>query len=83
MRIVDITAQEKEARFAKKATKDFDKNQTHFTFADGDPEAGKLLAIRWNPYTVLVIKLDPEHEPACYSIYPTLDHDLPKLTPKW
>ena len=83
MRIVDVEGQEKEAQFAETAMKNFDKHPEKFTFAEEDPAAGELLAIRWNPHTVLVVKLAKKHEPACYSVYPTLDHDFPKLTPKW
>ena len=81
MRIVNIEEEKKQADFALRAAKAMKDNPRLYTFADSDPTPGKLLAIRWNPYTVLVIKLDESHVP---SLYPTQDanmikSDLPPL----
>ena len=79
MRIVYPEQEAKDYEFAKRAILYFSQNNKAFTYADSDPTAGELLAIRWNPYTVLVVRLCEDFDPACYSVHPTLSHDLPKL----
>jgi len=79
MRIVSITASKKEQDFAQKAVEYMSTHPSSYTYADGYPKAGELLAIRWNPFTVLVIMLDEVHEPACYRTYDFIRKDLPPL----
>ena len=75
MRIVNIEKEVAQANFALRAAKAMQDNPRLYTFADSDPTPGELLAIRWNPYTVLVIKLDEAHIP---SLYPTQDANMIK-----
>ena len=82
MRIVSIESDKQEIEFARKATEYFQKNSWSYTYVDGNPKPGELFAIRWNPYTVLIIKLDDTHDPACYSTNSFIGCDLPKLEPK-
>jgi hypothetical protein len=81
MRIVNIDEDAQQAAFAKLAAEAMSQNPRLYTFAEGDPSPGELFAIRWNPFTVLVLKLDDEHIPA---LYPTQNAnmimaDLPPL----
>lgn len=82
MRIVSIKADQGEAKFAEEATRYFESDPSNYTYTKSDPEPGEYLAIRWNSYTVLVVKLDPDHDPGLYSTYPFINDDLPRLTPK-
>ncbi len=83
MRVIDRAKTEKSHAFAEKAAAHFQANAWAFTFADGDPVQGELFAIRWNPYTVLVVELSADFEPECHSIYQLgLHTDLPRLCPK-
>lgn len=79
MRIVSITDTKEELEFARKAVESMAANERHYTFAEGGPLPGKLFAIRWNPFTVLVVKLDEMHEPACYPVRAFIGKDLPPL----
>lgn len=79
MRIVSITDTKEEMEFAHCAAEHMAENPRLYTFANGDPQPGKLFAIRWNPFTVLVVKLDEMHEPACYPVGSFIGKDLPPL----
>jgi len=79
MRVVSITNQVHEAAFAKRAAAHFAKNPRHYTYAEHDPEPGKLLAIRWNSFTVLVVTLADDHVPALYPTHDLIQSDLPPL----
>ena len=60
MRIVNIDRDVALKAFAVRAAQDFSAHPNHFTFADGDPAAYSLLAIRWNAFTVMVVHIDEE-----------------------
>tara|TARA_R110000868_G_scaffold130260_4_gene339867 strand:- start:1096 stop:1359 length:264 start_codon:yes stop_codon:yes gene_type:complete len=79
MRIISITNTKEEQDFAKRAIEEMAKNDRHYTYADGDPKPGCLFAIRWNPFTVLVVKLDDSHEPSCYPVNQFIGKDFPPL----
>lgn len=84
MKIINPRQDAESQAFAKKAADTFRDKPELFTYADGDPVAGELFAIRWNPFTVLVIRLHGDFEPECHSVY-NLGHkaDFPKLSPHW
>jgi hypothetical protein len=79
MRIVNIATQQEEQEFATKAAHHFAFDRRHFTYAEDDPKPGKHFAVRWNPFTVLVLKLDENHTPACYPTNELIRADLPPL----
>lgn len=60
MTIINLEKNKEADDFAKKAAEHFRDNPPHFTYAESDPAPGHLFAIRWNPYTVLVIRLHDE-----------------------
>jgi len=70
------------AVFAETASKFF-KEQNHcYTYAEEDPTQGQLLAIRWNPMAVLILRVDREFEPLIYTVRRFIGDDLPPLKPK-
>lgn len=83
MRIINITNEKENAEFAEKAANHFRAHAQSFTYADGDPTAGELMAIRWNPFTVLIIQLSADFCPLLYPTAQFFPGDLPELTPKW
>ena len=84
MRLVSVALEEAQANFAKEAATQFAAKPQQYTYAEGDPKPGMLLAIRWNSCTVLVVMLDEEHEPSLYPVGPFIGRDLPQLEPsKW
>lgn len=81
MRIVNFT-QDKEARdFAAKACICFKENPSYYVYTHGDPEAGKLMAVRWNSFTVLVVKLDDNFVPELHSASHYIKEDFANLLP--
>lgn len=54
--------------FAKKARSYFEEHPTIYSYADGLPAAGKLLALNWNTYSVLVLMVDENAEVLVYDI---------------
>lgn len=81
MTIIDIERQRDEAEFARRAVEDFRDNPRHYTFAECDPEPGKLLAIRWNSFSILVIRLSDEHPVLNYGTHQFIQADLPPMVP--
>jgi hypothetical protein len=79
MRIVFTHREKENEAFAAKAADWFKNNPKCYTYAEGDPKPGCLFAIRWNPYTVLIVKLDEEFEPLCYPTVQFFTGDLPPL----
>jgi hypothetical protein len=79
MRIVDISKEKEAHDFAECATRYFAENPSCFTYANGDPTPGEFFAIRWNSFTVLVVRLDESFVPACYPTYQFIKADLPRL----
>lgn len=79
MRVVNIASDQKVHDFAKKAAEEFAAHPTYYTYAESDPKPGELFAIRWNSYTVLVLRLDDDFEPACYPTHQLIGSDLPKF----
>jgi hypothetical protein len=79
MRIVNPSAEKEEADFARRATEAMNANPRLYTWAEDDPKPGEMLAIRWNPFTVLILRLDGEHVPALYSTSYFIAGDLPPL----
>lgn len=79
MKIIYISQEQENAKFAELAANEFKKNAKLYTFAESDPKPGKLMAIRWNPFTVLIIKLDEEYEPLAYPTSQFFQGDLPPL----
>jgi hypothetical protein len=76
MRVVSLSKEQDAAAFARKAALDFSENPKHYTFSEGDPKPGELFAIRWNSFTVLVVRLDESMEPACYPTHDLIGKDL-------
>lgn len=68
MRIVSVAVEKEEQEFAAKAAVAFAADPSLRTYAEDDPAPGEYLAIRWNPETVLIVKLDEAHEPAAYPV---------------
>lgn len=83
MTIVDIKKDQDAADFARAATHHFNSNPQSFTYAKADPTPGELLAIRWNPFTVLVLRIHEEDMIRLYSVYDFITTNLPKLKPIW
>ncbi|MCJ7409533.1 hypothetical protein LPQ06_28485, partial [Klebsiella pneumoniae] len=54
--------------FAERAAMHFADHPEHWTYADGNPEAGELLALRWGllDRAVLVLRVSDE-EPVIYA----------------
>jgi hypothetical protein len=78
MKLVKLREGRAMARFAERAAEHFHAHPAHYTFADGDPEAGELLAIRWNCATVMIIK--PEDDPVLYDSEELIGESLPPIT---
>lgn len=59
-RVVYMDRQEEIIDFAKRAAACFAEHPEFWTYADGDPTPGKLLALRWGLHgrAVLVCRLD-------------------------
>jgi hypothetical protein len=79
MRSIRICSQEESAVFARKASEHFRDNPRAYTFAEGDPVAGELMAIRWNSFAVLLIRLSEDSEPSIYATAQFFPGDLPPL----
>lgn len=77
---VNIENQREMNAFAEKAATDFRDHPKHYTFADGDPKEGELLAIRWNSIAVLVVRLG-EMKPHIYPVHQLIGKDLPPMEP--
>lgn len=60
MKHVWLSEEEARQAFAKKAAQHFAKNPGHWTYADGPPTCGELLALRWGggDDCVVVLKVD-------------------------
>ena len=69
-------------QFAETASKYFKENPHCYTYAEGDPAAGQLLAIRWNTMAVLILRVDGEFEPLIYTVRRFIGDDLPPLKPE-
>lgn len=78
MIVVDIHQQAAALELAKEAAKHFAANPANYTYAKDNPRQGELLAIRWNRYTVLVVRIDDTFVP---SLYPTNAMGIPELPP--
>lgn len=78
---VNIQQQQEEAEFARKATEHFRDHNNRYTYADGDPKPGELMAIRWNSFAIIVIRLSADHEVLNYASHQFIQQDFPKLTP--
>jgi hypothetical protein len=76
---MDITQDKEIADFATKAAVAFSKNPAIYTWAISDPQAGHLLAIRWNSSHVMVVKLDPDMSPRLYSTWEMIACELPPI----
>lgn len=83
MTIIDIEKDQEAADFALKAAEHFRDNDNCFTYAKNDPQAGKLLALRWTPYTVAVVRLAEDELIRLYGSQQLIKQDFPKLQPKW
>jgi hypothetical protein len=79
MRVVSPNLDAEELAFAKLAAEKMRDNPRWYTFAEDDPEPGGLLAIRWNAFTVLVVRIDGESMPALYSTSHLIACDFPPL----
>lgn len=79
MRIVNIAQDQAGAEFAGKAASAMAANPKLYTWAEGDPTAGELLAIRWNSFTVLVVRLDECCDVSLYATNQLIGEDLPPL----
>lgn len=66
-RVVDIELERGRVAFAKRAVMHFANHPEHWTYTDGDLEAGELLALRWGPrdHAVLVLRVSDD-EPVIY-----------------
>lgn len=80
MKVMDLTQIRANEAFARKATDHFTAHPSHYTYAEGDPQPGELLAIRWNDFTVLIVKLDESFQPECWPVVQLIGTDLPKRT---
>lgn len=69
MRHVYLSEQDEQTAFAKRAAKHFAAHPEHWSFADGNPEAGQLLALRWGlgEDCVAIMRLDANFEPTIYA----------------
>ena len=77
--MVNVSREQEAAIFAKLAAAYF-KNDPHaYTFDGGDdePSAGKLMAIRWNDFTVLVLQVAEEFPVSLYSTHELGVGELP------
>lgn len=79
MKVINLTQMKASEAFARKAAEHFKSHPTHYTYSEGDPKAGELFAVRWNDFTVLVVKLDEAYEPECWPCVQFVGGDLPKL----
>lgn len=68
MRIVDPVKDKEWHKFAAKAHEHFVKNPKTYSFAEGYPTAGKLLALQWNEFTVMVFMIEDAEEVLLYDI---------------
>tara|TARA_R110002050_G_scaffold191532_6_gene326337 strand:- start:4635 stop:5102 length:468 start_codon:yes stop_codon:yes gene_type:complete len=71
MILINLSAENERAAFARDAAQYFRDNPLTYTYAKGDPEAGKLLAVRWNGVTVMVLRIEEASTPVLYR-----SHDL-------
>lgn len=83
MKTIYISTEKENATFAEQAANHFKSHPTAYTYAEADPTPGKLLAIRWNPYTVLIVKLHEDFEPLAYPTSQFFTGDLPPLKDAW
>lgn len=81
MTIIDISRDKEAADFAQKAAEDFRDHPNHYTYAEGDPKAGEFFAIRWNSFTVLVVRLHEDEQVRLYTTHQLIKSDLPRLQP--
>ena len=79
MKIIYHNNEKENAVFAEKAANYLRENPRCYTYAESYPEPGKLFAIRWNSFTVLVIRLAEDFEPLCYPTRQFFPDDLPPL----
>jgi hypothetical protein len=78
MKIMSFSRIQESREFAKRAAEHFLENQKSYTFAESDPEPGGLFAIRWNSFTVLVVKLDETFEPECWPTQELINAEFPQ-----
>ena len=78
MRIVNQTRDKAARDLAELAARYWLANPGTYTYADGDPAAGELLAIRWNSYTVMVVQLNDE-EPLLFETQTLIGAYLPRM----
>lgn len=83
MKIIHISEEQENAKFAEEAANHFKSYPTSFTYAESDPTPGKLFAIRWNSSTVLIVKLHEDFEPLGYPTRQFFREDLPRLIDAW
>lgn len=76
MRVINVPRTLAEIKFAERAAVHFNEHVTSNTYTDGEVESGRLFAVRWNSFTVLVFMLDECHTPTCYPI----EHLIPGLS---
>ena len=79
MKIINVKNELDYAEFAEKAAQFFLENPCFYTFTESDIEPGELLAIRWNPSTVLICKIDAEFELRGYPTNQFFREELPPL----
>jgi len=68
MRQVNVQKQSEEEKFARLAAVRFSESPEMATFSEKPPAPGDFVAVRWGLCDdgVLVLKLDPAHDPANY-----------------
>lgn len=81
MRLVDIRKDMRAADFARAAAQHFAAHPSFYTYADGDPKPGELMAVRWNSFTVLVLEVGEDFEPSLYDTGALGVGRLPNLKP--
>ncbi len=81
MKVVNLTQIRASEAFVRKAAEHFNSHPSHYTYSEGDPKAGELFAVRWNAFTVLLVKLDEGFEPECWPSVQFVGTDFPKLQP--
>lgn len=83
MTLINIQKDKECAEFARAAAECFRDHPYCFTYAVGDPKPGCLFAIRWNSFTVMVVRLDDEDLVRLYGSHDLIQQELPKLEPKF
>lgn len=84
MRLINVHEERDCENFAREAAEHFATHPTNYTYARGEEKTqsdilpGELLAIRWNPWTVLVVRVSDHGEPR---LYPTDQMNVGKLPP--